>query len=196
MAASEVALNYLIYLFTPPVGGDPWAMAMAGPPQDVDPGPIDASAEIAKQKLVTALNALDATLGVFPFKHEELARFAEVTVEEAQRRWRHLELNAPNEGTGIQVTLYDTWATISVPYLHDGPAAEVILAKTWEYTRVLASAGGYFAFDRQLDQFLDLEADYDAFFSAYAAGEDESAELMATVAMSGVRRPRAWWRFW
>ena len=194
--AAEVAVNYQIYFFAPPKDGDPWAIAEAGPPAEADPGTIEPAAEVAKQRIATALTTLDPTLQVFPFKHEDLARFAEITVEEAQRRWRHYEIAAPSEGTGVQIVLHDAWATVGVPFLHDGPAAEAVLAKTWEYIRVVASMGNYYAFDRQLGRFLDFEADYEAFFAAYIAGEGETSELMASVAMSGVRRPKAWWRFW
>lgn len=196
MLRRSFVVNYQIYLFAPPEDGDPWAIAEAGPAQDVDPGPSKAAAEVTNGRIATALATLDPTLEVFAFKHEELARLAEITLEEARRRWRHYEIASPNEGTGIQVVLHDDWATVSVPYLHSGPAAESVLATTWEYTRVVASMGSYFAFDRQIGRFLDFEADYDTFFAAYTAAEGETSELMASVAMSGVRRPKVWWRFW
>jgi hypothetical protein len=42
--------------------------------------------------------------------------------DEARVRYRHVELNGPENGNGIQITLYDDNASITIPYWHQPEA--------------------------------------------------------------------------
>ena len=65
-----------------------------------------------KRRVADALIAHNPKLEVFQFGYEEIAEFEKITVKQARRKYRHLELNGPEEGTnGIQITLFDDEAS-------------------------------------------------------------------------------------
>ena len=44
----------------------------------------------------------DPALEVFKFGFEEIAKFENISVEEAKVRFRHIELNGPEDGPGFR----------------------------------------------------------------------------------------------
>ena len=76
----------------------------------------DAEKEAVKRKVAAALIAGNPKLAIFSFGYEEIAEFEKCSVEEAQLKYRHLELNDMSEGSnGIQITLFDDEASVTVP---------------------------------------------------------------------------------
>ncbi len=133
-------------------------------------GPIDASAEARKRALADALIELNPELEVFRFNHDALAKSLGMTVGEVKHRYRHLELNGPEDGNGIQITLYHTHATIAVPYWHSGTEAVAVIEEIWEYMRLLHSAAGMQPFDPQLGRALNLEEDFPTVLQRFSHG--------------------------
>ena len=175
---------------------NPWDIAEEGPQREQDPGPLTPSAEARKQRINKAVTTMEPQLKPFEFNHDELARLAGTTIEDAKRRWRYIELSDTEDGSGIHIELHDDWAFLSVPYWHDGPTAEIVFRRVWEVTRAIASAGAYWVYDRQLKQFLNLETDFDELLRNYCEGEELASAAMNRIATHGVRRPRAWWQVW
>jgi hypothetical protein len=173
------------------IGALALAAAERGLPED-DPDP---ALEARKHALVAALRAANPALEPFAFGHAEIARLERTSEAEARRRHRHVELNGPDGGSGIQITLHDDWASLTLPHWPRGPAGDAAWDELWRYLRVLAEVGGFTVYDPQLERPLDLEADHPS-----APGGD--AEDAVAAARPGARaggdspRRRPWWKFW
>jgi hypothetical protein len=58
-------------------------------------------------------------------------------------------LNSPKEDLAIQLRVWRRYAVIAVPFWHRGAEAERVFAQLLDYLKVIRSAAGYFAYDRQ-----------------------------------------------
>jgi hypothetical protein len=159
---------------------------------DPNPGELDPSAEARKQHLVQALQASNPALKPFEFDHSEIARIEGISEAEARRSWRHVELNGPEDGNGIQITLHDETATVTVPYWHQGEAAAAVWEEIWTYLGVLQSSGGFRTYDPQLKRILELKRDREAVMQTYARGVTFTEQVV------GKAQPgkKPWWKFW
>lgn len=161
---------------------------------EINPGPVDAAIEARKRALVVALMGVNAQLSVFPFGYSEIAASEGISEDEARERWRHLELNEPEEeGSGIQITLLDQTASVTVPYWHSGGKADEVWARIWNYLQVLQRNGGFNVYDPQLEQALDLGRDRAAVVAKY---EEGSRFVQGIATSTGGQPARAWWKFW
>src|SRR5208337_2538171 len=87
--------------------------------------PPDQQKESLKRRVAEALIAQHPHLRVCQFSYDKIAQFEQISVEEARRRHRHVEINGPEGGNGIQVILRDDEATVTVPLGHiDQKAAD------------------------------------------------------------------------
>lgn len=160
---------------------------------DPNPGPIDPSAESRKQELVRALRAVNSAFEPFEFDHAEIARMQGTSEDDARRMWRHVELNGPDDGNGIQITLHDDHANVTVPYWHRDAAARAAWSEIWSYLRVLESAGGLRTYDPQMEKVLELDRDLDAAMAMYAKGVAVTRQA-AEAAAAPPKTP--WWKVW
>jgi hypothetical protein len=124
---------------------------------EMNPGPAQPEVEHRKQELAALLIEHNPALSIFPIAFHEIAVMEGISEAEARRKYRHLELNGSDGGNGIQITLYDAGADVTVPYWHHGEAARVVIAEIWGYLRVLQQAASYMFYDPQLDRILDLD---------------------------------------
>lgn len=155
-------------------------------------GPIDPEAEAWKARLVRALRKVNPALEPFVFDHAEIAGLLNITEGEAREQWRHVELNGPDDGNGIQLTIFDASASITAPYWHRGNAAREVFREIWQYLEVLTREGGLWVYDPQLERILRLAGDFDAAVSAYADGMAFTDPVAAKVS-----EPRKlWWKIW
>jgi hypothetical protein len=183
-------MSYDFHLFLPKPGVDPRVVAQAGAAEaedveEINPGPPDPVKETRKRTVAAALVKHDPALKVFHFGFEEIAKAEAISVEEAKLRYRHLELNGPESGPGIQITLFDDAASLTVPFWHTGEKAKAVFAQIWEYLRVIQSVAGYQIYDPQLERFINLQTDLGRTTKYYAG-------LVNGVV--GVKR--LWWKFW
>jgi hypothetical protein len=178
-------MSYDLYLFQPEPGVDPKVTAeklmleedeaAAGEDGELDlikglnPGEPNPEYEQRKRKIAELLTASDVDLEVFRFDFDELAKAHNISKEEARKRFRHIELNGP-EDVGAQIELEDTTGAISLPYWHSGAAAVSAFKKIWSYLEILEREGGYRVYDPQLDKVLDLEHDFAKVVGMYEAG--------------------------
>ena len=156
---------------------------------DPNPGPVNSAAEQRKSHLVAALRKVNPALEPFIFDYAEIARLQTTSEDEARRRWRHIELNGPEDGNGIQITLHDEAVAVTVPYWHRGVAADGVWAEIWRYLQVLCTEGRLDVYDPQLDRMLQLQRDLPEVVAAYGRGVGVAAQ-----AIGGSKKP--WWRFW
>jgi len=99
-------VSYDLQLFEPPPGTDPLVAARAALDVDIEsvnPGPVDSKREAWKEVLASALLAADPVLERFRFDYPEIAKLRGLSEEEARREFRHIELNAPENGNGLQI---------------------------------------------------------------------------------------------
>ncbi len=191
-------MSYDLYLIrvTPGATSDEVeALALAAAEEDYPTSDPPPETEARNQSLVAALRAVNPALEPFAFDYPEIARSKQISEPEARRRYRHTELNGPENGPGVQITLYDDWASVTLPYWHRGAAADAVWDEVWGYLQVLAERGGFTVYDPQLERPLDLSADRPAAQRMYSDGVAFTARTAAEItAGSTARKP--WWKFW
>ena len=128
--------------------------------------PVPAKEE-RKQRVAGALIAKNPSLQPFCFSFEAIAKSEKISVEEAKGKHRHIELNGPEGSNGIQITLFDDEASVTVPYWHQGEQARRVFEEIWDYLEIIQRNGGYFTYDPQIGRVLDLPADFVASLACY-----------------------------
>src|SRR5688500_10538521 len=115
-------------------------------------GSLQPELEQRKQHLARALIASDPKLTMEPpiqatdSNTESLERLG-ISMGEAKRIWRTLELYAPQEDSGIIIYLMDITAHVAVPYWHHGPAAYNAMKDAWGYLAILQNEASYQIYD-------------------------------------------------
>ncbi len=163
-------MSYDFRLFVPQPGVDSLATAQSEPDQEseeINPGPPVPAKEARKRAIAAALMKADPALEVFQFGFDEIARFQKISVEAAKLRFRHMELNGPEDGPGIQITLLDDGASLTVPYWHKDKKAKAVFARSWEYLKVIQRVGGYQIYDRQMECIVNLASDLEKATKCY-----------------------------
>lgn len=179
----------------PAVASAVLALRLAG---DDDPGPLDPETERWKRALAMALQELDPRLELLEADPAVVARLSGISEEEARRRNRDLELAGPEDGFGLQVTLADEGAVVS---LRLGlPAGMVVRAwrEAWTVLEVLCRIGELAPYDPQLKRPLDLAADIGAVIDRYAAlsGKGQAPPSMPAGGEPARGAKGPWWKLW
>ena len=150
-------------------------------------------ADDRKLALCEALQSLDTNLKPFDFQFPQIAQHLGITEEDARRRYRHIELNGPQDGPGIQITLFDDEVSVTVPYWHSGARARNVWVVIWTYLRLLHDIGGMSVYDPQLDKVVDLDRDLPVVVKSYLSGLQYTESLFP---LPRADKCRPWWRFW
>jgi hypothetical protein len=96
-------------------------------------------------------------------------------------------------GEAMQVSLYAREAAISIPYW--GGDADAVMARAFEYARVLDQTLGYTVWDPQTGSVVDLGApDRGAAASIFSDISGRMDEIADTSPPQSPRRP--WWKIW
>lgn len=180
-------MRYDLYLVRP--DGDPAAAAARAAAElegDADPGPIRPEAEGWKRGLAATLTELDPRLQLLPLDYAALAELSGLDEAEARRRNRQVELAGPDDGSGVEVTLLDDAAIVSLPRGLARDRAVRAWRETWSVLEVLSRCGGLAVWDPQLRRPLELATDIGLAMDGYEETERGAADV--------ARRP--WWRFW
>lgn len=190
-------MRYDLYLVRP--DGDPSAAAARAAAVlegDADPGPLRPEAEGWKQGLAATLTELDPRLQVLPLDFAALAELSGLDEAEARRRNRQLELVGPDDGSGVEVTLLDDAAVVSLPRGLTRDRAARAWRETWSLLEVLARCGGLAVWDPQLRRPLALGTDIGAAMDEYDGGAGRAKAPGALLAGAASAASRPWWRFW
>jgi hypothetical protein len=188
-------MSYDLHLVSKRTGVDPLSVArslVAREEQELNPGPPVPEKEARKAQLAAALVRLSPQLSAFEFQFSSIAARQHITEDEARTRYRHIELNGPEGGNGIQIILSDDTVEIMIPYWHHTAAAVSVFDDVWRYLALLERDGGFAVYDPQLDRILHLAVDRQAALDCYAG---VMAQMPKTGAHPG-RRAKPWWRFW
>ncbi len=179
-------MSYDFALFV--IDGDPTEeylrFSEAGSVDDPNPEPVLLSCEVAKRKLADTLRIKQPLLEEFVFDYDGLAKSHQADRAEAQRKWRYIELNA--ESVGLQITLFDNWATVTLAYWHNGDEARDALNLAWDCLKTISGESGYVVYDPQLGRVLDLDLDFAQVVELYSG----------TISAVNKAAQRPWWKFW
>lgn len=129
-----------------------------------EPVPVN---EERKRRVAQALITRNPAFRPFAFGFEEISKLEKITVEEARKKYRHIELNGAEGGNGIQVMLFDYEAAVTVPYWHQDAKARRVFEEIWNYLEIIQREGGFFAYDPQIERVLDLPVDFEASIASY-----------------------------
>ena len=122
-------------------------------------GQPDPVREETKHRLATALIACHPGLQLFRRDYAKVALAKSISEDEARRRYRDLELS--DEELGLQVTLFDDTASVSIAFgTSEAHSAELRLGAAWECLRLLEREGGFSTYDPQIGKILRLDTDF------------------------------------
>jgi len=155
--------------------------------------PLDPQKESLKRSVADALIAHNPKLEVFQFDYDKIAEFEKISVEAARLKHRHLELNGPEEEcNGIQITLFDDEASVTVPFWHEGDKAADTFHEIWSYLEIIGREAGYLIYDPQVDRVIDPSAGFEEALTCYVG---TMRQIHAALPVDGSER-RPWWKFW
>jgi hypothetical protein len=149
--------------------------------------------EALKRRVADALIAHNPKLEVFQFDYGAVSKSQKISVEEARLKFRHLELNGPEKDcNGIQITLFDDEASVTVPFWHEGDKAADTFREIWSYLEIISREAGYLIYDPQVDRVIDPSAGFDEVLACYAGA---MRQIHQTLPAGGTER-RPWWKLW
>lgn len=185
-------MSYDYRLFKRCPGEDPHVTAQRDS-EDFANTPPDPQKEALKRKVADALIAHNPKLKIFQFDYDETARLRKISVEEARLKYRHLELNGPQEGSnGIQITLFDDEASVTVPFWHQGGKAAETFREIWSYLEIISRESSYLVYDPQIDRVIDPAGGFDDALASY----DGVVRHINQTFRAGRAERKPWWRFW
>jgi len=119
------------------------------------PGPPDSEAERRKRALVESLLRECPELEGGELDYAALARGDDISEAEARQRHHWWTLTGPEDGAGIEITLYDS--LVSVDMASSGGTDED-WEDIWRYLEILVREGGFVVWDPQAPGVVDLSA--------------------------------------
>ena len=119
------------------------------------PGPLDPEKERRKRALVDALLAECPELEGGEPDYAALARAENITEEQARHESHWWTVAGPEEGAGIEITLYDDYVSIDMP---SRAGTDQDWKDVWRYLEILARKGGFVVWDPQGEDLVDLAA--------------------------------------
>lgn len=181
-------MSYDLTFFTPRPGVD--VHDIVEHDEGVSRGRRNEAVEARKRKLADMLIAHEARLELAKPDFGAIARLHKMRVDEAYERFRHLELTDTSaQSTGIQITLWDDGAGLTIPYWHQGDAARRVLEQAWGLIEIICRETNYEVFDPQLDRVIDVNA-FDDVLETYAGATQRMEALI------GRAPKKPWWKFW
>ena len=109
---------------------------------------LDPAIETRKRSLAALLLKMNPEFSEFNIRYEEIAQFERISVEDARRKYRYIEINGP----GVQFTIFDRYIAIGIYSKADTNELDAVLA-------ALSKEGGFVLFDPQSDEVIDLGED-------------------------------------
>lgn len=191
-------MSYDFMLFPVVKGEDPLVTAHRKSNSEMEDMPgtkPDPAQEALRQATATALVAANPHFEISSFDYERIAEMQQITVEEAKLEYRHVELTSLQDGTGIQIQLFDEEAALSIPFWHEGRKADKAFRDIWQYFDIIHREMGYVVYDRQLDVILDLSQGYGAPLDLYKRTIRVFKRQNPHIIL-GPPQQKKWWQFW
>jgi hypothetical protein len=159
---------------------------------DEEAGLTSATNSDVKQKIVDALMQHNPRLERFRFDYEEIAKIDNISMQEAQAKYQHIELNPPEGDLAIQLVVYNDHVFVTMPYWYTGDDADRLFSSLSEYLRVIRNTAGFFAYDPQTDKVSDPAQTRIEDHTVY----EKVTKRMPNVAAKIGRQGNPWWKFW
>jgi hypothetical protein len=99
-------------------------------------------------------------------------------------------IEVSHETLGIQVSMFEQEASVSVPFWHEGGASHSVMLVVGQIVEVVRELSGWSVWDPQLGQELESQ---DALVTAGAPLMSDTAESLTEIV---AERRRPWWKFW
>ncbi len=148
-----------------------------------------------KLAIVKALKAYNPRLETFDFDFSEIAKLTATTIQEAQRKFNHIELNPPVGDIAIQLTVYDNSVFITVPYWYQDEKARHLFSDIKSYIKVISETAGYFVWDPQTGQIFDpADAGFEG-LNQYLFISEHLDEIVNPKEPEPMQR-KPWWKLW
>src|SRR5262245_4804033 len=151
-------MTYSFLLVRVPAGTseeDVGKIAHAASEAEPDPRPPDPTTEQRKRALADALLDECPELEASELDYATLARADDVSEAEARQRYRWLTVVGPEDGAGIEITIYDSLVTVEMA--PSGGTSED-WEDIWRYLEILVREGGFVIWDPQGEGVVDLSA--------------------------------------
>ncbi len=148
-------LTYEFKLFRLRPGEDPQVSARREP-EGLPNGPSEPPKEALKRRIAGELVGGNFKLRVSEFPYGQIARFEQISEDTARRKYRHVELNGPEGGSGLQVVLRDDEAWVTVPLWHEGERAREVFREVWRCLELIRRGTNYLCYDPQLGKLIEL----------------------------------------
>lgn len=191
-------MSYDIYCYRPVSGYPNTAEAQSLVEADEaaeEEGRTIVTAQDTKDRIVTALITHNPRLERFQFDYNKIAESQKITEAEARARFQHVELNPPEGGLAIQLTVYNDRVFVSFPYWYKGEKANGVFAECSEYLRVIRRTAGFFAYDPQVGTAFDPEKT--ELVDSKRSYEKIVNDLPKIAAQASAQKKlKAWWKFW
>jgi hypothetical protein len=212
-------MSYDLYLFPRRAGLDDQELIDAWEQEveereELNPGALDAVLEERKAALAARLQEALPAFRRQVADYDEVARVLGVSVREARRQYRHIDLE---DDLGVSVALYDTEVAINIPFApgDDTSAPEMPQRARHEALRRALAAGGllqgatgWVVYDPQLERLVDPKVDAREIGTVYHEAASKLPDLLtvppepgslagggeAAVPEGAPREP--WWRRW
>lgn len=153
-AGSVPQLTYDFRLFQQRPGEEPNVTAQVNN-SSFPATPPDPQKEARKRRIADALIAFNPQFQVRQFSYDQIAQFERLSVDAAKSKYRHLELNGPEGGNGIQIVLRDEDASVTVPFWHEGQKAADAFQELCRFLEIICREAGFCAYDSQLRGIVD-----------------------------------------
>jgi hypothetical protein len=83
-----------------------------------------------------------------------------------------IDIDEGANSNGAQIALFPNEVGVTVPYWHEGEAAQEVFRQIWDYLHIIQQMTHHVIFDPQLGRLIDLEKDFDAVLAAYLGTVD------------------------
>jgi hypothetical protein len=180
-------MSYDIYFIRPEDCADPATALEAD-------APSDPASRANDRRLARMLVEAYPELEIFPTEGDGGLESGQGSDVEAIPAGGVVEINTPEDGSGIQIALYGRFAALSVPYWYEGREAEAVFADVERYATLLVERGGYRMYDPQKQRVFATVGEAIASMTADYVGF--SASVPEIIAHAEARRRRPWWKLW
>lgn len=145
-----------------------------------------------KERLADALLSHDQDLERFEIDHRAIAEFENISIEQARKSYNHIELNSIDDTSALQIQIFDSHVTASLPFWYQGEPMDRAFARLWSCLKVIQDTTGYALFDPQIGRMVHSSNGYDNSLKRYAnamQGDEETSD-------EELEAKKPWWKFW
>jgi len=144
-----------------------------------------------KTAIEKALTQVDPSLKCFDY--HQLAQKQGKTVDEVKQTFIKFELTS-EDGSGIQLDIYDYHVAITVPFIHKADEAKRVFQKLQTYVDIISKTACYFLYDPQTGEVFDPSPKRLDGLVKYLSVSNDFDALAHSVMTKENKKP--WWKLW